>query len=145
MTAHFGPPRTTLRGCGLARRRWKRRARMSRRARSCKGPRGSVALAGLGSVSRAQAARPNTRAPRWDAVACLNNGRANNAHYSLEPTEWTGRSMAPERIWLLSNRARLSRGCPPLLLPCLFLRLLRDAALCDHRRWLVHGPYRKRF
>jgi hypothetical protein len=110
-------------------------------------------LARLGKSTTRATPRVDWRPPhfqlvgllRRDGMRCLNNGRANNAHYSLEPTEWTGRSMAPERIWLLSNRARLSRGCPPFLLPCLFLRLLRDAALCDHRRWLVHGPYRKRF
>jgi hypothetical protein len=67
---------------------------------------------------------------------------------SLEPGARTGRrgrSKAPERIWLLSRGARLSRSCPPLRLLRFFLRLLGDAALCDHRRWLVHGPYRKRF
>ena len=94
--------------------RFNAQSRMSRRT-FLQRTAGFRCAGGLGLGDRAQAARPNTRAPRWDAVACLNNGRANNAHYSLEPTEWTGRSMAPERIWLLSNGARLSRGlsAPP--------------------------------
>jgi hypothetical protein len=67
---------------------------------------------------------------------------------SLEPgarTARRGRTKAPERIWLLSRGARLSRGCPHFLLLCFFLRLLSSAALCDHGRWLVQGPSRKRF
>jgi hypothetical protein len=91
-----------------------------------------------GARKKRRASHRQTRSPPVSSSELKND--------SLEPTEWTGRSMAPERIWLLSNGARLSRGCcPPLLLPCFFLRLLRDAALCDHRRWLVHGPYWKRF
>jgi hypothetical protein len=67
---------------------------------------------------------------------------------SLEPgarTGRTGRSKAPEWILLLTRGARLSRGCPHFLLLCFFLRLLSNAALYDHGRWLVHGPSRKRF
>jgi hypothetical protein len=67
---------------------------------------------------------------------------------SLEPgarTGRTGRTKGPERILLLTGGARLSRGCPHFLLLCFFLRLLSNAALCDHGRWLVQGPSRKRF
>jgi hypothetical protein len=67
---------------------------------------------------------------------------------SLEPgarTGRTGRTKAPERILLLTRGARLSRGCPHFLFLCFFLRLLNNAALCDHGRWLVQGPSRKRF
>jgi hypothetical protein len=69
---------------------------------------------------------------------------------SLEPAARTGRTgrskAAPERILLLLTRgARLSRSCPRFLLLCFFLRLLSNAALYDHGRWLVQGPSRKRF
>src|SRR5262245_56105016 len=66
---------------------------------------------------------------------------------SLEPgarTGRAGRTKAPEWILLLSLGARLSRGRPYFLLLCFFLRLLSNAALCDHGR-LVQGPSRKRF
>jgi len=67
---------------------------------------------------------------------------------SLEPgarTARRGRTKAPERILLLRRGARLSRGRPHFRLLRFFLRLLSNAALCDHGRRLVQRPSRKRF